>query len=470
MKRVGKATFFVVTGLILALGLLSIFGVHTYWGDNSNTYIKGVRDISWGIDIKGGVEATYLPEDPDNTTSEELHAAVTVIEQRLLAQGITDSEVYTDTDKQRVIVRFPWPSNEEKLDAQSLVQQLGQQAELTFRNGKDTDSETGKPTGEIALTGADIESATAQNQRVDENSSETQYVVALKFTSEGKDKFAKITEELASSGKPLSIWLDDTLVSAPTVSKAITDGEAIIQGDFTADTANQLAKTIDSGSLPIVLTVNSYNTISPTLGIQARNVMIYAAMIAFVVVAAFMIWRYRLPGVVASISLIGHVGATLAFISGFFGNFQSFTLTLPGIAGIILGIGMGVDANVLTASRIKEELDSGRTLDGAIATGFQRGLTAVLDGNITVLIISIILMGSFGPPDSLFAILLKPFFFFFGGTTEGTIYSFGYTMFVGVICNLIFGVLSTRLMIKSLSRYKRFRKMSYYGGAKNAKA
>ncbi len=467
MKHVGKKTFFVVTALILLLGFLSVFGIHTYWGDNANTYIKGVRDISWGIDIKGGVEATFVPQDAEHTTSEELHAAVTVIQQRLLAQGITDSEVYTDTDKQRVIVRFPWPSNEETLDAQQLVQQLGQQAELTFRKGKDTDTNTGKPTGEIALTGKDIESATAQNQRVDKNSSETQYVVQLKFTSEGKDKFSQVTSELASSGKPLSIWLDDTLVSAPTVSSAITDGEAIIQGDFTAQTANQLAKTIDSGSLPIALKVDSYNTISPTLGIQARNIMIYAAMIAFVAVATFMIWRYRLPGVVASISLIGHVGATLAFISGFFSIFQSFTLTLPGIAGIILGIGMGVDANVLTASRIKEELDAGRTIDGSIATGFQRGLTAVLDGNITVLIISMILMGSFGPPDSLFAMLLKPIFFMFGGTTEGTIYSFGYTMFVGVICNLIFGVICTRLMIKSLSRFKRFRNYKLYGGAQH---
>mgnify|MGYP004457281343 CR=1 FL=1 len=465
MKRVGKPVFFVVAILIIAFTALSLFGIHTQWGDTQITYVKGVTDISWGIDIKGGVEAIYTPTDPDNATPEQLEAAETVIEQRLLGQNITDSEVYTDTDKMRVIVRFPWPSDE-SIDAQQIVDDLGQQAELTFRKGTDQDESTGAPTGEVILTGSDVASATAESQQVDQYSGKTEYVVHLSFTDEGKQKFSDATSQMAGTGDPISIWLDDELVSAPTVESAITDGQAIISGEFTASSANSLAQTINSGSLPIQLQVDTYSNISPTLGLKARNVMCMAGVIAFVLIAIFMIFRYRLPGAVSAISLLGHVGLTIAAISGFFSIFPSFTLTLPGIAGIVLGLGMGVDANILTASRIKEELDAGRTIDGAIATGSRRGFTAVFDGNITVLLISIILMGAFGAPDSLFAMLLKPFFFMFGGTTEGTIFSFGYTMFVGVICNLFFNVLLARLMIKSLSKFKCFRKAKFFGGAK----
>ena len=465
MKRVGKPVFFIVAILILALTALSIVGIHTEWGDTTYTYVKGVNDIRWGIDIQGGVEATFVPVDPANTTSDQLKSAETVIKQRLVGQNITDSEVYTDYDKQRIIVRFPWPADMQSFNVDEFVAQLGEQAEMTFRKGTDED-ENGNPTGEIVLTGEDITSATAGTQQTDQYSSDLQYVVQLNFTDEGTQKFAEATEELAETGGQISIWLDNDMISAPTVETAITDGNAVITGDFTAQEASDLASTIKSGSLPVELTVNTYSTISPTLGLQARDMMALAAVIAFVLISIFMIWRYRIPGVCASIALIGHVGATLAAISGFFGIFNSFTLTLPGIAGIILGIGMGVDANVLTASRIREEVNRGRSIDGAIAVGSKRGFTAVLDGNIAILIISIILMGAFGNPDSLFAMMLKPFFFLFGGTTEGTIFSFGYTMFIGVICNLIFGVFCSRIMLRSISKFKRFRKPQYYGGEK----
>lgn len=465
MKRIGKPVFFIVAILILAFTALSIVGVHTTWGDTTYTYIKGVNDIRWGIDIQGGVEATFVPTDPENTTSDQLKSAETVIKQRLVGQNITDSEVYTDYDKQRIIVRFPWPADMQNFDVEGFVSQLGAQAEMTFRKGTDTD-ENGSPAGEIVLDGDDITSATAGTQQVDQYSSNTEYVVQLNFTDEGTQKFAAATEELAESSGQISIWLDNEMISAPTVESAITEGTAVITGDFTADEANELAQTINSGSLPVELTVNTYSTISPILGLQARDMMALAAVIAFALIAIFMIWRYRVPGVCASIALIGHIGATLAAISGFFGIFNSFTLTLPGIAGIILGIGMGVDANVLTASRIREEIKSGRSIDGAIAVGSKRGFTAVLDGNIAILLISIILMGAFGNPDSLFAIILKPFFFLFGGTTEGTIFSFGYTMFIGVICNLIFGVFCSRIMLRSVSKFKRLRKPQYYGGEK----
>ena len=145
----------------------------------------------------------------------------------------------------------------------------------------------------------------------------------------------------------------------------------------------------------------------------------------------------------------------------------SFTLTLPGIAGIILSIGMGVDAGVIISERIKEEISKGKTVKGAIDVGFNRGVTAILDGNATVLIVAAVLMGSFGPPSSLFAKLFKPVFAWFGPSTAGTIYSFGYTLMVGVIANVLFGVLAAKLMLKSLVRFKSLKKASLYGGKRN---
>jgi preprotein translocase subunit SecD len=163
---------------------------------------------------------------------------------------------------------------------------------------------------------------------------------------------------------------------------------------------------------------------------------------------------------------MGQVAVTIGAVSGFFGFMSSFTLTLPGIAGIILAVGMGVDANVITFTRIKEEVCSGKSIDGAITIGYSRAFSAILDGNLTTVIVAIILMGSFGPTDSLFAKLLNPIFFMFGASTAGTIYSFGYTLLVGCILNFVFGIFASKLMLKSLSRFKGLRKPYLYGGVK----
>ena len=161
-----------------------------------------------------------------------------------------------------------------------------------------------------------------------------------------------------------------------------------------------------------------------------------------------MIVRYRLPGTIAVISLMGQAAATLAVVSGYFTVFPGSTLTLPGIAGIILGIGMGVDANVITAERIKEELSKNKTLEGAVNSGFKMGLTPIIDGNVTIVIVAIVLMGAFGPSDGFFAKALHFVFFAFGPSTAGTIYAFGYTLLTGVLLNFVFGVFATRVMIR----------------------
>ena len=251
------------------------------------------------------------------------------------------------------------------------------------------------------------------------------------------------------SGGTISIWLDDENVSTATVNAAITDGEAIITSSasnpFTQDAVVKMARQINSGALPFALTVDSYSTVSPSLGENSLSAMVLAGVIAFALIVVFMTVLYRLPGFLACIALAGQVAATLAFVSGYFPVFESFTLTLPGIAGIILAIGMGVDANVITAERIKEELKNGKSLDGALKSGFARGLTPIIDGNVTIVIVAIVLMGAFGPSDGLFAKALHFVFFAFGPSTAGTIYAFGYTLLTGVLLNFVFGVFATRV-------------------------
>jgi preprotein translocase subunit SecD len=153
-------------------------------------------------------------------------------------------------------------------------------------------------------------------------------------------------------------------------------------------------------------------------------------------------------------------------LTGYFDVFPSFTLTLPGIAGIILSIGMGVDANVITAERIKEEIKNGKSIDSALELGYKRAFSAILDGNITVIIVAIILMGAFGPPTSFLARMFTPIFFFFDTTAAGNIYSFGFTLLVGVVANFIMGIFASRLMVKSIAKQKPLRKAWLFGGDK----
>ena len=251
------------------------------------------------------------------------------------------------------------------------------------------------------------------------------------------------------------------MLSAPTVNSAITDGKAQIEGDFTAKEATDLANKINAGALPFQLETVSNGSISATLGENSLVAMAYAGIIAFIIISLIMIIFYRLPGFIAVISLLGQMGLTIAAVSGYFTTIPSFTMTLPGIAGMILSIGIGVDCNVITAERIKEELKAGRTLDGALDRGTKNSLSAIIDGNMTVIIVSVILMLVFGPSNILSII--------FGESTTGTIYSFGYTLLVGVIANFVMGVFLSRIMLRSVAGFKFLRKKWLFGGAKNDK-
>ena len=466
MKKTRKSTFFVVVILIALFAVTSVLGIDQIFADKTTTYVKGVDDIRLGIDIKGGVDVTFAPAGDYDADLTQLDSATEIIKTRLTALGITDNEVYSDEKSDRIIVRFPWQVGESDFNPEAAVKELGEMAELTFRKG--TDSETDEdgntvPTAEIVLQGSDVASASAQ-YRPDENG-DYEYLVALELSSEGATKFADATAQLAGSSTPISIWMDNTMISAPSVNSAITDGSAVITGNFTQESAKKLADQINSGALPFKMETKSFKTISPTMGEGSLDAILLAALIAFIGIAIYMIVLYRLPGFVAVIALIGQIAGSIAAITGWFGFMNGSTLTIPGIAGIILAVGMGVDANIITGERIKEELRTGKSLDAAIKIAYKRAFSAILDGNITNVIIAVILMGAFGVPDSFFSkILNKTIFFAFGATAEGVVYSFGFTLLAGVICNFIFGVFASRLMVTSLSKFKCFKNRKLYGG------
>ncbi|MBQ7106482.1 MAG: SecD/SecF family protein translocase subunit [Clostridia bacterium] len=456
-KSTKKYTFLVVLVLILALAYTAFFGIENYYGDTRQVYVKGAQDIRWGIDISGGVEAVFSPDkNVKDISKEDMDSAKAIIETRLVNENITDYEVYADNVKKQIIVRFPWSAGESEFDAMEAVNSLGETALLKFCANED-------PKAVLLSGSADIASAAA-NVYQDEKTGQNQYVVSLKFTDAGMKKFAAATAKYSQ----ISIWMDDTELSAPSVSQQITDNNAYIEGNFTAEQATDLANKINAGSLPFALTVDNskLQVISPTLGADALNVMVIAGAIAFALICVLMIVRYRLSGVIASVALLGQLAGMIACISGFFSGIDSFTLTIPGIAGIILSVGVGVDANVISFERIREEFRNGKTIDGAIENGYKNSLSAVIDGNVTIVIVALVLMGAFGTPDSIIAKIFSPLMSLFGSSITGSIFSFGYTLLIGVIFNLIMGIVASKIMMKSVSRFKCFRNPWLYGGPK----
>ena len=467
MKRVKKPVFFIIAALILALTYTAVFGIYTQNGDTKNTWVKGVGDIRWGIDIRGGVEATFSPADGVDATPDQLESAKAIIELRMVSKSITDYEIYTDEANDKIIVRFPWKSGESDFDPEKAIEEISATALLTFREGMEYETQTidengnpiymtpsGTTAESIILEGSDVTEAVPVMQQ-NSTTGEYEYAISLTLSDEGAEKFAEATERL--KGKIISIWMDDIMISYPTVNSVISNGEASITGNFTAASASELASKIQGGALPFALQTSNFSTVNPTLGLKSLDAMVLAGVIAFAVIAVFMIAAFRLPGFVAVLTLLGQLAITFAAISGFFPFVNSFTMTLPGIAGIILSIGVGVDANIITASRIKEELHTGKTLDGAIHKGCSNSLWSIVDGNITILIVALMLIGVFGPSYILSKI--------FGESTTGAIYSFGYTLLVGVIGNFVMGVFCSRMMIKSLSGFKPLRKKWLFGGA-----
>ncbi len=415
------ATFFIVVGIILLFLLLSITGAKIpIPGQQELTPLYGVKDIRFGIDIRGGVEAVFEPVDFEGTPQvEDIDSARSIIELRMDNLQILDREITVDKNNGRILVRFPWRSDEASFNPEEALLELGEMARLNFRD----------PDGQVILEGNDVAKSYAGI-----NPQTNEPVVELELSEAGAAKFTEATGRLV--GQVISIYMDDTVLSEPTVRTQITGNRAYIDGMFDVQSAVSLAEKINAGALPFALKPTSSSAISPTMGRDALAVMIKAGLVAFILVCLFMLFYYRLPGLAACLSLTGQVVGILLAVS-----IPQQTLTLQGIAGIILSIGMGVDANVIISERIKEELQTGCSIQTALTNGFTRAFTSVLDGNVTVLIASITLM-------------------VFG---SGSMLSFGYSLTAGVVLNWLTGLLASRLMIGSLSQFKALQKPWLYG-------
>ncbi len=401
-----KGTFASVIIITLLISYVAFFGL-----DIGSMHLKGASEMRFGIDIKGGIDAAFVPKDLDrHPTETELEAARAVIETRLDQRNILDRDVTIDKENGYVFVRFPWKSDETDFDPEKAIAELGSMAHLTFRD----------PDGNIVLEGQYVDKATPA---IDPQNT-SKYVVTLTLKAEGRRMFAEATERLV--GQKISIYLDENLISAPMVQTRIDSDECFITGMKDAVEAQTRANQINSGALPFALITENYSTISPELGSNALNVMVLAGIVAFALICVALILYYRLSGVIAAISLLLQVTGQIIMLT-----WPQFSITLPGIAGIILSIGMGVDANVIVSERIREELKSGKRMLAAVSSGFKMAFSSIFDGNITVLIVAFVMM-------------------YFG---SGAILSFAYTLLFGIIMNFVAGVMATKLMTVSLAQY-----------------
>ncbi|MDR1558569.1 MAG: protein translocase subunit SecD [Clostridiales bacterium] len=399
MRVKGRSVFFVVLAVIVAAGL----AVTSYFGIGED-HALGVSRIRQGLDLRGGVSIVYRPKDyaPDAT---EMNAAISLIRRRLDALNYTEAEVGQQGSNQ-IRVDIPGVG-----DAEQAVSELGATALLTFKD----------EAGNTLLTGGDVADAKREYVSTSQGAA-GQYVVSLSFNSDGVKKFADATT--ANLNKTISIFLDNEMISSPTVNAAITDGNAIIEGSFTSETAETLARTIRQGSLPFALEVLYVNNVGAKLGANALNMGILAGLIGTGLVLIFMLIIYRVSGLAANIALVIYVGIVLILLSLF-----EITLTLPGIAGIILSIGMAVDANVIIFERLREEIASGRSIRSAIDAGFKRAFPAILDSNVTTLIAAAVL--------------------FWLGT--GPIKGFAQTLAIGIAISMFTALTVTRFILKNLS-------------------
>ncbi len=363
--------------LLLAGGIyMAIAGV----GQNES---GKTANVPLGLDLQGGLSVTYEIQD-EKPTSDEIKATVDKLQRRVDAYS-SEGEVYQEGND-RITVEIPL--NTEKVDAHDVLDELGQPGQLLFLDSENyTIWQQNQNNGtndayEAVLTGSDIKNAQAG---VDDSGTVKDYVVQLQFTDEGAQKFATATA--ANIGKPIYIIYDGAVASAPTVQSAITDGNAVINKISSYDEAESLASTIKIGALPLELKQIQYNIVGAKLGQKAVSTSLIAGAIGFGLVCILMIVLYRFPGFIASLALTGYVVLMLLILS-----IRHITLTLPGIAGIILSIGMAVDANVIIFTRIREEISAGSGVRAAVKAGFSKALSAILDGNITTLIATVVLM------------------------------------------------------------------------------
>ncbi len=398
MKTKGRsvAVLLVLAVAVAVLGFLALFGA----GANKKL---SYHDIKLGLDLSGGVAIVYQA-DKEDVTDDEMATAVSLIQHRLDRKGWSEAEA-AQQGTNRIRVEIPGVA-----DAEEAIKELGKTAQLQFMTAD----------GNVVLTGADVVEARKEVGKTSQNGASEPYV-ALKFSDEGAKAFADATTN--NIGKQIYIAMDNDVISAPKVNSAITDGECIITGNFTGESAEELASLIREGSMPFNLTVMEMNNIGARLGANAVSTSKTAAFVGILLVFIFMLFAYKMSGFAADWALGIYLSLEIIAIS-----VLGITLTLPGIAGVILSVGMAVDANVIIFERIKEEVSKGKSMRIAVQAGFSRALPAILDGNVTTFIAALVL--------------------YFMGT--GTIKGFAYTLMIGIVISMFTAIFITRLILKSL--------------------
>ena len=397
-------------GLLILLVAVVGFGFLGY---------KTVGDVKLGLDLAGGVSITYQAVE-DNPSSEEMSDTIYKLQQRVQNYS-TEAEVYQEGSN-RINIDIPGVS-----DANAILEELGKPGSLTF-----TDE-----SGNVLLTGDQV--ATAKAGIIDQKNGQKSYVVSLTFTDEGTKTFADATT--ANVGKRIAIIYDGQVYSAPVVREAITGGQCQIDGMATYEEAENLASTIRIGSLSLELEELRSNVVGAKLGQEAISTSLKAGAVGFAILVVFMLVVYLLPGLSAVIALTLYVGLVVLLLAAF-----EVTLTLPGIAGIILSVGMAVDANVIIFTRIKEEIGLGHSVQNAIKAGFAKALSAIVDGNVTTLIAAVVL--------------------YFRGS--GTVKGFATTLAIGIVLSMFTALFVTRGALMALYHLG-FDQAKFYGIKKDGR-
>lgn len=410
----GKAKSVIALAIVLVLTIvLGVVGVTGMSLDSRGLYkLKGwlptpdadkwPEALALGLDLRGGVYVEYsaaAPEGSDVDFSSLMESTIAVIQQRLTDKGYAESTVQR-IGSDGIRVEIP-----DVTDPTAVLDLIGTPAKMEFTT----------PDGEVFMDGTMVQTATYYYDQGD-------HQVAFKLTDEGAKIFAEVTA--ANIGNTLSIYLDGELLLAPTVDSAITGGSGVINGMGSAERAQTIATQIQSGALPLVLTQQKVDTVSATLGDDALSTSVTAAIIGILLVMVVMIIRYRLNGVVASWALCIYIIVLFMLLAALPG----IQLTLPGLAGIVLGIGMAVDANVIIFERFNEEVRSGRPLKAAVRAGFKNAMSAVLDANVTTLIAAVVLL--------------------LYGT--GSIQGFAKTLLLGVVVSMFTAIVVTRFLMRHI--------------------
>ncbi len=390
-KRKSIVALLLTVVILVALGFTTIVG----WG-SGNT--GAMSNIKLGLDLAGGVSITYQVKDED-PTAEEMADTIYKLQKRV-EQYSTEASVYQEGDD-RINIEIPGVT-----DANAILDELGKPGSLSFQTED----------GETVITGSDIKTASAQTGQDDMGNKE--YSVELVLNDEGTTKFAEATA--ANIGKQISIIYDESVISAPTVQAEIDGGTAYITGNFTYEEAENLASTIRIGGLKLELEELRSNVVGAQLGEKAVSTSLQAGAIGLAIVFLFMCWVYLLPGLASGLALLIYTEIVLVILNAF-----DVTLTLPGIAGIILSIGMAVDANVIIFARVREEMAKGRSVKNALKDGFSKALSAIVDGNVTTLIAAVVLWVK----------------------GSGTVKGFAQTLGIGIVVSMFSALVITRMII-----------------------